>query len=81
MKKYSIAVEKYFHDVIKKSWTWARLTEEERQRFIDMNVFDRIKGNDQTRVEWMQTIYQSYLTALGYKPIGWREMEEEVPKF
>ncbi len=83
MKKDSIAVENYFHNVIKKSWTWDRLTEEEKQRFTDMNVFDRIKGNDQTRVEWMQTIYQSYLTALGYKPIGWRETEEEkeMPRF
>lgn len=83
MKKDSIAVENYFHNTIKKSWTWARLTEEEQQRFIDMNVFDKIKGSDQTRVEWMNTIYQSYLTALGYKPIGWRETETEteIPKF
>lgn len=83
MKKDSNAVENYFQNVIKKSWIWARLTEEEQQRFIDMNVFDRIKGNDTTRVEWLNTIYQSYLTALGYKPIGWRETEEEkeMPRF
>lgn len=80
MKKYSPVVEDYFQNVIKKSWTWERLTQEEQQRFIDMNVFDKIKGNDQTRVEWMYTIYQSYLTALGYKPIGWRE-ELQTPKF
>jgi hypothetical protein len=79
MKKDSIAVENYFHNIIKKSWTWEKLTEEEQQRFIDMNVFDKIKGNDQTRIEWMHTIYYSYLTALGYEPIGWRETE--TPKF
>ena len=79
MKKYSPVVEEYFQNTIKKSWTWERLTSEEQQRFIDMNVFDKIKGNDQTRVEWMYTIYQSYLIALGYKPIGWRE--GETPKF
>ena len=79
MKKYSTAVEDYFQNTIKKSWTWERLTKDEQQRFIDMNVFDKIKGNDQTRVEWMNTIYQSYLIALGYQPIGWRE--EETPKF
>lgn len=46
MVKYSPAVENYFQNVIKKSWSWDRLTEEERKRFIDMNVFDRIKGTD-----------------------------------
>lgn len=76
MKKYSNAVEDYLQRVIKRSWTWEKLTEEERQRFIRMNVFDRIKGNDATRVEWLNTIYQAYLTALGYKPIGWREESE-----
>lgn len=69
----STAVPDYIETVIKKSWTWARLTEEERQRFLSMEVFDEIKGNDRTRIEWLHTIYNAYLTALGYKPIGWRE--------
>lgn len=76
MAKHTMAVENYFQNVIKKSWTWQKLTEEERKRFINMNVFDRIKGNDNTRVEWLNTIYQSFLSALGYKPIGWREEAE-----
>lgn len=74
--KYSIAVEDYFQNVIKKSWTWQKLTDEEQKRFINMNVFDRIKGNNQTRKEWLHTIYTSFLSALGYKSIGWRETEE-----
>ena len=77
MIKYSSVVEDYFQNVIKKSWTWNRLTEEERRRFVDMDVFDRITGNNKTRVEWLITIYDSFLSALGYKPIGWRETEEE----
>ena len=76
MAKHTMAVENYFQNVIKKSWTWQRLTEEEQKRFIDMNVFDKIKGNDKTRIEWLNTIYQSFLSALGYKPIGWREETE-----
>ena len=76
MAKHTMAVENYFQNVIKKSWTWEKLTEEEQKRFIDMNVFDRIKGNDKTRVEWLNTIYQSFLSALGYNPIGWREEGE-----
>lgn len=83
MAKFSNAVENYFQNVIKKSWTWAKLTEEEKQRFIDMSVFDRIKGNDKTRVEWLNTIYKAFLSALGYTAIGWRETEEEKenPRF
>lgn len=77
MKKYSSAVEDYFKNVIKKSWTWGRLTPEEQQRFIDMDVFDEIKGSDKTRIEWFNTIYKSFLVALGYKPLGWREHEKE----
>lgn len=76
MAKHTMVVENYFQNIIKKSWTWQKLTEEEQKRFIDMNVFDRIKGNDKTRVEWLNTIYQSFLSALGYKPIGWREEAE-----
>ena len=73
MVKYSPTVENYFQTVIKKSWTWGKLTDKEQQTFIDMDLFDRIKGNDKTRIEWLNTIYQSYITALDYKPIGWRE--------
>lgn len=80
--KYSPVVENYFQNIIKNSWTWAKLTEEERQRFIDMNVFDRIKGNDITRIEWFNTIYHSFLVGLNYKTIGWREDDvEEIPLF
>ena len=48
--KYSPVVEDYFQRVIKKSWTWEKLTEEEKQRFIDMPVFDEIKGSDKMRI-------------------------------
>ena len=78
--KYSNAVENYFQTVIKKSWTWDRLTEEERQHFIDMDVFDNIKGNDKQRIEWLNTIYQAFLTGIGYEPIGWRE-KDIMPQF
>ena len=81
--KHSSVVKDYFQNVIKKSWTWSRLTKEEQKRFADMDVFERIKGNDKTRIEWLCTIYESYIEALGYNPIGWRETEEEkeMPRF
>ena len=76
MAKYSPVVENYLQNIITTSWNQEKLTEEEKQRFINMQVFDRIKGNDKTRIEWLNTIYQAYLTALMYKPIGWREEAE-----
>ena len=80
--KYSPVVENYFQTVIKKSWTWSKLTKEEQKRFIDMDVFDKIKGNDKTRIEWLHTIYVSFLSALGYQWSGWRDDEEkEIPRF
>ena len=80
--KYSNAVENYFQNVIKKSWTWQKLTQEEQQRFIDMDVFDKIKCTDKQRIEWINTIYTAFLSALDYKPIGWREdFFEEIPRF
>lgn len=79
--KHTVVVENYFQNVIKRSWTWEKLTNEERERFINMNVFDRIKGNDKTRIEWLNTIYTAFLSALGYQPIGWREDTTDLPKF
>ena len=80
--KYSNAVENYFQNIIKKSWTWGKLTEEERKRFINMHEFDKIKGNDKTRIEWFNSIYHAFLVGLGYKAIGWREENiEEIPLF
>lgn len=57
------------------------MTDEERQRFIDMKMFDKIKGNNQARIEWLNTIYQSFLVALEFTPIGWRESERDIPQF
>ena len=74
MKKDSTVVKNHIDNVIKKSQTWNKLTEEEQKRFMDMTIFDRIRGSDQTRVSWTNTIYFAYISALGYKPIGeWRE--------
>lgn len=43
--KYSTVVEDHFQNVIKKSWTWQRLTEEERRAFSEASCAnnDRIR--------------------------------------
>ena len=81
--KESNIVDKYIKEVLMKSWTWDRLTQKERQRFLNMDVFYRIDGNDSIKIEWLMTIYEAFLIALGYKIIGWRESEEEkeYPRF
>lgn len=77
MKKISNAVENYFQTVIKKSWTWDRLTEEEQKRFIDLSVFDRICGSDKQRIKWLCTIYEAFLNGVGYDGFQWREEANE----
>lgn len=74
--KESNIVDKYINEVITKSWTWDRLTQKERQRFLNIDVFYRIDGNDSTKIEWLMTIYETFLIALGYTLIGWREPKE-----
>ena len=66
--------------MIKQSWTWERLTTEERVAFIDTVNWatDRgIKGNYEQRWDILQLMYHTFLNALGYAPIGWRETEEK----
>lgn len=77
-RKYSSAAEDYFQTVIKKSWTWEKLTEQEKQRFIDKNDFDVICGNDKQRVEWLNSMYHAFLVGCGYEPLHWRENETET---
>ena len=71
--------------MIKDSWTYQRLTEDEQQRLFDTISWSekrgQIKGNYEQRWDILQAIYHSFINALGYKPIGWREPEEDIPLF
>ena len=67
---------KYFQNIIKNSWTWKRLTEEEKQRFVNLN-FSEIKGNKDTRERWLFTVYAGFLSGCGYDGSRWRETEKE----
>lgn len=80
MKRESKVLDTYFENVIKKSWTWERLTEEERKRFLSLD-FSKISGKDVTRIEWYHSMYYAFLLGLGYEPIRWRETEENIPQF
>lgn len=77
MENLDNVTNNYFQNVIKKSWTWQRLAEEEKQRFVDLDVFNEIKGSKNTREQWLFTIYVSFLAGLGYDGFKWREQRKE----
>ena len=62
--------------MIKNSWTWERLTDQERVAFIDTVNFAQtrgIRGTYEQRWEILNLMYRTLLNTLGYSPIGWRE--------
>lgn len=68
----------YIEEVYKKSWTYAKLTEEEQQKIIDILYSAKLYGNNKEQLtNEMHSIYSAFLSALDYDPIHWRETEEE----
>ena len=63
-----------FCEMIKNSWTYARLDTAERKRllafFSEADCYDRIKGSYDSRWEQCQLMYQAFLEALDYRGIG-----------
>ena len=74
---------KHFIDVTMQSWTFEKLTKEEQERIISVlnsnNTAKALKGGYFQRLETLHAIYHSFLMALSYEPIGWREDEEILP--
>lgn len=65
----------YFNETISKSWTWERLTDDEKERFKNCIDFSGIKGPARQRVKMLNMVYAAFLQGVGYEPIGWREAE------
>ena len=66
--------------MIKKSWTWARLTQKEQERFEkEIKDFSRwtLKGTYKQRWSVLNGVYSVFLGALDYKPLGWRDPEKK----
>lgn len=70
-----------FKDMIFKSWTYARLTQKEKEQldktFNDVPTKEALKGSYIQRWHILQAIYTSYLNALGYDPINWENRKEQ----
>lgn len=76
MKDKELAKQEYL-EMIKKSWTWAKLTEKEKDRFL--SLLDNpcsttiIKGDYDQRWDACEALYHFYLLGLDYDPLNWRE--------
>ena len=70
-----------FWEMIQKSWTYARLTADERTRVHEALTDAKLLGTFRQRFEQLYNVYGAFLLALDYKPIGWRETDPEVPLF
>ena len=73
-----------FKKMVFNSWTFDRMTPEERQKLFE--TFDNIqtekalKGTYTQRWQILQAIFTSFLNGLGYNGFNWRE-KEDTPKF
>ena len=74
-----------FYENIKKSWTYERLTKEERERLkitlFSPTITNSLRGTYNQRYQILNSVYHGFLMALDYQPIGWRENAENIPKF
>lgn len=72
---------KNFVEMIKKSWTFNKMTEKEKSIIIGILYNPRTekatKGTYQQRWEVLQAIYGAYLAGLGYDSPTWRETEQQ----
>ena len=70
-----------FKEMIKKSWTYGKMTSEEKKTWekvlFSTRTKNSLKGNYNTRWEILQAIYGAYLLGIGYNNFNWRESESE----
>jgi hypothetical protein len=66
-----------FIERIKESWTWARLTEQEKKRFEDSVIWsinqNVIVGTYKQRYHTLNALYHIFLQGVGYTDWKWRE--------
>jgi hypothetical protein len=71
--------------MIGQSWTWAKITAEEKAKFLEILEHPCsgavIKGNYDQRWEACEALYHTYLEGLGYDPLEWREAQPTVSTF
>ena len=70
-----------FNDMIQKSWTFNKLTKEERETWHHIitspQLEQALKGGYDTRWHILQVVYSSFLAGVGYNGANWRENERQ----
>lgn len=74
-----------FYTMILNSWTYNKLTKEEKETLCDIIYSTRtenaLKGTYAQRWDTLNALYFAFLSGLGYKGGLWREDSEDVPTF
>lgn len=69
-----------FLKMIKSSWTYDRLTENEKKRLLEfytnININDKLKGTYENRWQTLYMTYHAFLIALDYQLTNWREPKD-----
>lgn len=79
MNKDKESALKDYLEMIKKSWTWDKLTEKERKNFEECLYKARyeLKGSYKKRWDILGNYYTMFLLGTGYDGLNWRETEQE----
>ena len=64
-------IKNHFNYIIVNSWSWNRLTEDEKQAFLDSD-FSEIKGNKENQILLFNDLYFNFLESLGCNSMSWR---------
>ena len=63
-------------EMIKKSWTYDRMTKEEREKIQEIltsgRIKEDIKGTYQQRWQALNALYYAFLIGIGYDNADWR---------
>lgn len=69
-----------FFEMIKQSWTYERMTKEEKEKLTDLlnsnRIKEAVKGTYNRRWETLNAIYYAFLIGLGYDCADWRGNNE-----
>lgn len=73
-------------EMIKGSWTWEKLTDKERKRFLDRVEWMKIdrqcgllRGvSSERQIDILNECYHMFLLGLDYNPFKWRTTPEEA---
>lgn len=87
MKREEITknVYDFLDNTIYKSWTWEKLTPNEKNKFnnaveflLDQKI---VIGTKLQQESIIQGVYHAFLAGVGYTDFNWREEDEDNPNF